>query len=128
MTDRPKKYAEVYPPSPMKNLPLASPLARWASLVLAATLLAAPAVAVDKADDALRGPLTLTFAASKGRAKFNTVKIKDQAGVEVVAFGASDLADAFSRAAMVPPEVKEPAIWRDATKPLRARAADLIKR
>src|SRR5471030_2012725 len=30
---------------------------------------------VEKADDALRGPLQLTFAASKGRAKFNTVTI-----------------------------------------------------
>jgi len=83
---------------------------------------------VEKADDALRGPLQLTFAASKGRAKFNHVKIKDQSGAEVVAFAASDLADAFSRAAMVPPEVKEAAIWRDAAKPLRERAADLIRR
>ena len=83
---------------------------------------------VEKADDALRGPLQLTFAASKGRAKFNTVKIKDGAGAEIVSFAASDLADAFSRAAMVPPEVKEPAIWRDAAKPLRVRADDLIRR
>ena len=77
--------------------------------------------AVEKADDALRGPLQLVFAASKGHAKFNTVKIMDQAGAEIVAFAASDLADAFSRAAMVPPEVKAPAIWRDAAQPLRAR-------
>lgn len=83
---------------------------------------------VEKADDALRGPLQLTFAAGKGRAKFNTVKIKNSAGEEVVAFAASDLADAFSRAAMVPPVVKEPAFWRDAAKPLRARADDLIRR
>ena len=83
---------------------------------------------VEKADDALRGPLQLTFAAGKGRAKFSTVKIKDQAGAEIVAFAASDLADAFGAAALVPPAVKEPAIWRDPAKPLRARADDLIRR
>jgi len=83
---------------------------------------------VEKADDALHGPLQLIFTASKGRAKFNTVKITDQSGMEIVSFAASELADAFSRAAMVPPAVTEPAIWRDATKPLRARADDLIRR
>ncbi len=83
---------------------------------------------IEKVDDALRGPLLLTFTAGKGNAKFNAVKIKNPAGEEVVAFAASDLADAFSRAAMVPPQVKEPAIWRDATKPVRARADDLIRR
>jgi beta-glucosidase len=84
--------------------------------------------AIEKADDALRGPLQLTFAASKGRAKFNTVTIRDSAGAQVVSFAANELADAFGAAAMVPPEVKEPAIWRDPSKPLRARADDLIRR
>ena len=83
---------------------------------------------IEKSDDALRGPLQLVFSATKGNAKFNTVAIKDQSGAEVAKFAASDLADAFSRAAMVPPEVTEPAIWRDATQPLRARADDLIRR
>lgn len=83
---------------------------------------------VEKSDDALRGPLQLAFAASKGHAKFNTVSIKNEAGAEVVAFAASDLADAYARAAMVPPEVKEPAIWRDSAQPLRERADDLIRR
>lgn len=84
--------------------------------------------AVEKSDDALRGPLRLTFAASKGHAKFNRVSIKDASGAEVVGFAASDLADAFGRAAMAPPVVNEPAIWRDPSKPLRARADDLIRR
>lgn len=84
---------------------------------------------IEKSDDALRGPLQLVFSASKGRAKFNTVTIKDAAtGAEVIAFAANELADAFSAAAMVPPEVKEPAIWRDPSHPLRARADDLIRR
>jgi beta-glucosidase len=83
---------------------------------------------IEKVDDALRGPLRLAFSASKGRAKFNTVSIKDRAGAEVVGFAANELADAFSAAAMVPPVVKEPAIWRDASKSLRARGDDLIRR
>ncbi len=82
----------------------------------------------EKADDALRGPLRLAFAASRGRAKFNTVTIRDSAGAVVVAFAANELADAFSARAMQPPEIKEPAIWRDPSKPLRARADDLIRR
>jgi len=83
---------------------------------------------IEKADDALRGPLQLAFSASKGRAKFNTVTIRDSAGAQVVSFAANELADAFGASAMVPPEVKEPAIWRDPSKPLRARADDLIRR
>ena len=83
---------------------------------------------IEKADDALRGPLQLTFAASQGHAKFNTVTIRDRAGAVVVAFAAKELADAFGAAAMIPPDVKEPAIWRDSTKTLRARADDLIRR
>jgi len=81
-----------------------------------------------KDDDALRGPLQLTFSSKKGRAKFNTITIRDQTGAEVASFAACDLADAFSRAAMVAPEVAAPATWRDAAQPLRARAADLIRR
>ncbi len=82
----------------------------------------------EKADDALRGPLRLTFAATQGRAKFNTITVRDGAGAAVVAFAANELADAFSARAMQPPAVAEPAIWRDPSQPLRARAADLIRR
>jgi beta-glucosidase len=83
---------------------------------------------VEKSDDALRGPLRLTFTASKGHAKFNTVTITDGNGGEILAFAAKELADAFGAAALVPPDVKEPAIWRDASQALRARADDLIRR
>ncbi|ACB76499.1 glycoside hydrolase family 3 C-terminal domain-containing protein [Opitutus terrae] len=83
---------------------------------------------IEKSDDALRGPLQLVFTASKGDAKFNTVTITDRAGGEAVAFAANELADAFGAAALVPPTVAEPAIWRDSSKPLRVRADDLIRR
>ncbi|HEX7576479.1 MAG TPA: glycoside hydrolase family 3 C-terminal domain-containing protein, partial [Verrucomicrobiae bacterium] len=45
-----------------------------------------------------------------------------------VSFCASELADAFSAAAMRVPDVKEPPSWRDSSKPLKARADDLIRR
>ena len=83
---------------------------------------------VQHEDDSLKGPLTITFAASKGSAKFNTVEIKDAAGASVVSFSASELADAFSAAAVRVPDVKESAIWRDPSHPLAERENDLIRR
>jgi beta-glucosidase len=83
---------------------------------------------VEHSDDSLRGPLKLTFVSSKGNAKFNTVELKNADGASVVSFSASELADAFSAAAVRVPDIKEPAIWRDPSKPLKARADDLIRR
>ena len=83
---------------------------------------------VEHEDDSLKGPLTLTFAASKGVAKFNTVEIKNSSGAAVISFSASELADTFSAAAVRVPDIKESPIWRDPSKPLRARADDLIRR
>ncbi len=83
---------------------------------------------VEKPDDALRGPMRLTFTASQGHAKFHTITIRDASGASVLAFAANELADVYSAQAAQVPEVKEPAIWRDPAKPLEARAADLIRR
>ena len=83
---------------------------------------------VEHEDDALRGPLKISFVASKGMAKFNTVDVKTAAGATVISFSASELADAFSAAAMRAPEIREPAIWRDSSRSLKERAADLIRR
>lgn len=83
---------------------------------------------VEKPDDALRGPLRLAFVASAGHAKFNTIDIRNAEGASVAFVRASELADAFSAAAMQVPEITEPAIWRDPDRPLRARADDLIRR
>ena len=84
--------------------------------------------AVQHEDDSIKGPLAVLFAANKGVAKFNTFEIKNSSGASVVAFSASELADAFSAAAVRVPEVKEPPIWRDPSEPLKARADDLIRR
>jgi len=83
---------------------------------------------VEHEDDSLKGPLTLTFTASKGVAKFNTVEIKNSSDAAVISFSASELADAFSAAAVRVPDIQVSPIWRDPSKPLRARADDLIRR
>jgi beta-glucosidase len=84
--------------------------------------------AIEHEDDALKGPVKITFAASNGNAKFNTFEVKDSSGAPVLAFSASELADAFSAAAMRVPEISEPPIWRDPSHPLKDRANDLIRR
>ena len=83
---------------------------------------------IEHEDDALRGPVTIVFAASKGTAKFNTIEVKNAAGASVLSFSASELADAFSAASMRVPDITAPTIWRDPSQPLKARAADLIRR
>ncbi len=83
---------------------------------------------IEHEDDALRGPVKITFAASKGGAKFNTIEIKNASGAPVISFSASELADAFTAAAARVPDIKEPAFWRDASRPLKAREEDLIRR
>ena len=83
---------------------------------------------VDHADDALRGPLAITFVSSKGAAKFNTIELKSADGSSVVAFSASELADAFNAAAMRVPQVAEAPIWRDPSSPMNTRIVDLLRR
>jgi beta-glucosidase len=84
--------------------------------------------AVEHTGDALRGPLKISFAASKGTAKFNTIEVKNAAGEAVVSFSASELADAFSASASRVPDIKDAPIWRDAAKLLDARIDDLVRR
>jgi beta-glucosidase len=84
--------------------------------------------AVEHEDDTIKGPLAISFAASKGAAKFNTFEIKNSSGASVVAFSASELADAFSGAATRIPEISDPPIWHDPSQSLQTRANDLIRR
>ena len=83
---------------------------------------------VEHEDDSLRGPLKISFVSSKGAAKFNTMEVKNSNGATAVSFSASELADAFSAAAVRVPDIKEPPIWRDPSKLLKPRADDLIRR
>jgi beta-glucosidase len=83
---------------------------------------------VEHEDDSLKGPLSITFVASNGTAKFNTLEVKNSDGVSVVSFSASELADVFSAAAARAPDVKESPIWRDPSHAIKERADDLIRR
>jgi len=83
---------------------------------------------IDHEDDSIRGPLAVSFAASKNVAKFNTFEVKDASGVSVIAFNASEMVEPFSAAAVRIPEINEPPIWRDPSQALRARENDLIRR
>jgi beta-glucosidase len=83
---------------------------------------------IEHEDDAIKGPVKITFAASKGNAKFNTFELKDSSGTPVLVFSASEMADAFSAAAMRVPEISEPPIWRDPSHLLKDRINDLIRR
>ncbi len=83
---------------------------------------------VEHEDDSLKGPLTVSFASSKDKAKFNTFEVKNASGAPVVSFSASEMADAFSAEAASIPEINEPPIWRDSSQPMAARENDLIRR
>jgi len=83
---------------------------------------------VQHEDDSIKGPLAISFVGSKGVAKFNTIEIKSASGASIVAFSASELADAFSASATHVPEISDPPIWRDPSHPLKMRADDLIRR
>jgi beta-glucosidase len=83
---------------------------------------------IEHEDDSIRGPLKVSFSASKGDAKFNTFEVRSASGTPVVAFNASELAEPFSAAASRIPEINEPLIWRDPSQPLPARENDLIRR
>lgn len=82
----------------------------------------------DHQGDSVRGPLTISFVATKNAAKFNTFELKHASGATVVAFNASEMAEPFSGDATRVPEIPEPPIWRDPAQPLRNRADDLIHR
>ena len=83
---------------------------------------------VEHEDDSLKGPLTVSFSASKDNAKFNTFEVKNSSGEAMVSFSASEMADAYSAAATHIPEISEPPVWRDPSQPLPARENDLIRR
>ena len=83
---------------------------------------------VEHEDDSLKGPLTVSFSASKDNAKFNTFEVKNSSGASVVSFSASEMADAYSAAATHIPEISDSPIWRDPSQPLPARENDLIRR
>jgi beta-glucosidase len=83
---------------------------------------------VEHEEDAIKGPLAVSFEARKNAAKFNTIEVKNASGASVITLLASDLAEPFSAAAVRVPEISGPPIWRDPSQPLPARENDLIRR
>lgn len=83
---------------------------------------------VDHEDDALRGPLKVTFKAHLDNAKFNTFEVKDASGTTMLSFHASQIAEPFAGNATAIPDIKDAPIWRDPAQPLRKRIEDLIRR
>ncbi len=83
---------------------------------------------IDHEDDSISGPLTVTFSARKSSAKFNTFEVKNASEASLVAFNASEMADAFSAAATRIPEISGPVVWKDSSQSLQAREKDLVRR
>ena len=83
---------------------------------------------LDFPGDALRGPLTLTFTAHKDAAKLNTFELRNADHVSLLSLRAADLVTLEDAAALQPPVVSTPEIWRDAAQPVAARVHDLVGR
>jgi beta-glucosidase len=83
---------------------------------------------IDFAGDSIAGPLTFTFIARKNLAKLNTFELKDASGQSIVFVKAADLLDSEDAAALQPPTVTGPEIWKDPSQPLDARVKDLVSR
>jgi beta-glucosidase len=79
-------------------------------------------------DDAIQGPLVITFTAIKDNAKFNAIHILDAQGGGVACVKASDLVDNADIGASKIPQVSDPVIYTDPDKPMDARIDDLISR
>lgn len=82
---------------------------------------------VDYSGDA-SSPLTIRFLAHRGDAKLNTFELKDFAGASLVSMKVADLIAGDDPAALVPPVVEGPVLWKDATLPVDVRVKDLVSR
>lgn len=83
---------------------------------------------IEHEEDTIKGAVLLTFTASKGTAKFNTIEVKNATGSSVTAFSASELAGLFTGSATAVPQISDAPIYRDSSKPMEARIKDLIRR
>ena len=83
---------------------------------------------VDHPGDAVHGPLTLKFVAHRGSAKLNTFEIWDSAGASLVSMKVADLINGDDAAALVPPVIEGPVLWKDASQPVEVRVKDLVSR
>jgi len=78
--------------------------------------------------DAAHGPLSIQFIGRRGDAKLNTFEIWNAAGASLVSMKVADLISGDDAAALVPPVVADPVLWKDATQPTEVRVKDLVSR
>jgi beta-glucosidase len=83
---------------------------------------------VHHADDAVGGPLAITFLGHQEKAKFNTIEIRNASGETVVDVKASEFANVFDSATRHLPQVRGPEMWKDPKQSVDARVEDLIRR
>ncbi|HVU26280.1 MAG TPA: glycoside hydrolase family 3 C-terminal domain-containing protein [Verrucomicrobiae bacterium] len=83
---------------------------------------------VDHADDSVHGPLIISFTSIVNNGKFNTLEIKNAAGLSFVSTKASDMASALPVTDSNAPKTDRPEIWKDSSQPIDARVNDLISR
>jgi beta-glucosidase len=83
---------------------------------------------IDFPGDAAHGPFTLAFTGRTNAAKLNTFELKDASGRSLISMAAADLINAEDAAALQPPVVTGPEIWKDPAQPVAARVEDLVRR
>jgi beta-glucosidase len=84
---------------------------------------------VDHRDDMISGPIVLTFRATVGTAKLNTLEVKDTAtGTILISLHTGDLVNQADLAALRIPQVAGPVLWTDPSQPRALRVKDLISR
>ena len=83
---------------------------------------------IDFPGDAASGPLRLTFTGHAGAAKLNTFELRNASDLSLILMAATDLIDAEDSAALEPPAVTGPEIWKDTTQSTAVRADDLVHR
>jgi beta-glucosidase len=83
---------------------------------------------VEHQEDAARGPLSVRFIARLGDAKLNTFEVWDSTGASIISMKAADLISGGDAAALAPPVVEGPVLWKDPAQPLETRVKDLLRR
>lgn len=83
---------------------------------------------VEHPGDAVHGPLSIRFVARHGDAKLNTFEIWNAAGASLVTMKVTDLINGDDAAALIPPVVADPVLWKDPAQPLEVRVKDLVSR
>jgi len=83
---------------------------------------------IDHAEDALQGPLTFMFAGRVGAAKLNSLELKNETGQSLIYVRAADMINVEDSAALKPPVVEGPEIWKDPAQPMDTRVKDLVRR